>query len=384
MNPRVISLSQSSTLKITALTKKLKKEGKDVVNFAAGEPDFDTPSFIKDAAVCALKEGFTKYTPSLGVLELREKIAQKLRQENNLSSCEYQNIIVTTGAKYAVFTAIFGLVREGDEIIIPSPYWVSYPEIVKLAGAKVSLLPASREDNFKILPDNLDKAITSKTKVLILNYPSNPTGVTYTLQELRAIYEVVKNRGIFVISDEIYEKLIYDGREHISFASFAGADKFTITINGFSKTYSMTGWRIGYLAAPEEIVNEFSKMIDHTTSCVCSISQKAAIAALDNPSWPRKINQEFQKRRDILWQGLSKCDRVKPIKSQGTFYMFCDIRETGLSSVEFSSKLLEKYLVSCIPADAFGAEGFIRLSFSTAEENINKGIDRIIKFVKEL
>lgn len=384
MNPRVISLSQSSTLKITALTKKLKKEGKDVVNFAAGEPDFDTPSFIKDAAIAALKEGFTKYTPSRGVLELREKIAQKLRYENNLPY-EDKNIIVTTGAKYAIFVALFGLIEAGrDEVIIPSPYWVSYPEMAKLAGAKAQFLEALREDNFKISPEKLDKAITPKTKALILNYPSNPTGATYTREELQAIYEIVKNRGIFVISDEIYEKLVYDGREHISFASFSGAADWTITINGFSKTYSMTGWRVGYLAAPQSFADEFSKMIDHTTSCICSISQKAAIAALDNPSWPIKINQEFQRRRDILWQGLSKCDKVKPIKPEGTFYMFCDIRETGLSSVEFSSKLLEKYLVSCIPADAFGAEGFIRLSFSTAEDNIIKGIDRIISFVKEL
>jgi aspartate aminotransferase len=383
MNSRIVSLNQSSTLKITALTKQLRKEGKDVVNFAAGEPDFDTPSFIKEAAKNAIDQGFTKYTPSRGTVELREKIASKLKNENNINAGA-NNIIVTTGAKYAIYAAIFSLINEGDEVIIPSPYWVSYPEMVKLAGGVAKFLPIDKENNFKLKPQDLENAITEKTKILILNYPSNPTGVTYSKDELAKIYEIVKDKGIYVISDEIYEKLLYDGRKHFSFASFPGADDFTFTVNGFSKTYSMTGWRIGYLVGPDKLIGEISKMIDHTTSCVCSISQRGASAALDNSEWQETIKEEFQKRRDILWSGLSKTGKVIPLKSEGTFYMFCDISKTGLSSFDFSSRLLEKYLVSCIPASAFGAEGFLRLSFATSSESIEKGIDRISNFVKEI
>jgi len=380
MNPRIISLNQSSTLKITALTKKLEQEGKDVINFAAGEPDFDTPSFIKDAAKQAIDNGFTKYTPSRGTIQLREKIAEKLQQENNIPAT-FKNIIVTAGAKYAVFVAIFSLINQGDEVLLPSPYWVSYPEIIKLAGGVLRVFPTKSTDDFKIKAEDLEKAITPKTKVLILNYPSNPTGVTYSYQEIEAIYKVVKDKGIFVVSDEIYEKLIYDGRSHISFASFPGAADFTVTINGFSKTYSMTGWRIGYLVAAEKLINEISKMIDHTTSCTSSISQKGAQAALDNKEWQEFIKKEFQQRRDCLWEGLNSCPKIKPIKSQGTFYMFCDIRDTGLSSMDFASGLLEKHLVSCIPADSFGSQGFIRVSFATSIDSIKKGIIRIKEFI---
>lgn len=383
MNPRVISLNQSSTLKITALTKKLKQEGRDIVNFAAGEPDFDTPSFIKDAAKKAIDSGFTKYTPSAGTITLREKIAKKLQEENKIPVAA-DNIIVTAGAKYAIFTAIFSLIKEGDEVILPSPYWVSYPEMVNLAGGVLKILPTVVSGNFKINAPDLEKAITSKTKLLILNYPNNPTGVTYSHQELEQIYTVVKKKKVFVISDEIYEKLIYDSRSHVSFASFPGALDFTVTINGFSKTYSMTGWRIGYLAAAQKIAAEVSKMIDHTTSCTSSISQKGAEAALDNKELPQVIKKEFQQRRDVLWQGLSQCRKIKAVKSEGTFYMFCDISATNLSSMDFASRLLEEQMVSCIPADSFGAEGYVRLSFATSIESINKGIDRIKKFVNQV
>ncbi|UCD16080.1 MAG: pyridoxal phosphate-dependent aminotransferase [Candidatus Omnitrophota bacterium] len=383
MNPRIICLNQSSTLKITALTKKLRQQGRDVINFAAGEPDFDTPSFIKDAAKKAIDSGFTKYTPSRGTVILREKIAAKLQQENKIPVTA-ENIIVTSGAKYAVFVAIFGLIKEADEVILPSPYWVSYPEMVKLAAGTLKVLPTKASDNFKIKIEDLEKAITSRSKVLILNYPNNPTGATYSYEELQEIYKLVRKRGIFVISDEIYEKLVYDGSSHVSFASFDGAADFTVTINGFSKTYSMTGWRIGYLAAAKKIIDEISKMIDHTTSCTSSISQKGAEAALGDKEWQEVIKKEFQQRWDILWQGLSSCPKLKPIKSQGTFYMFCDISQTHLTSEDFASRLLEEHLVSCIPAESFGAPGFLRLSFATSVENIKKGIDRIKKFISQL
>lgn len=383
INPRVKSLTKSTTLKITALTKKLRKEGKDVVNFAAGEPDFDTPDFVKEAAKKAIDEGFTKYTPSAGIPELREAIADKFGKENNVKY-EPSEVIVTAGAKYAIFVALYGLVGSGDEVIIPCPYWVSYPEMVKLTEGKAVFLPTKAENGFKIEPVKLKSVITPRTKVLILNYPSNPTGTTYTKEELIDILTIVKKNNVTVISDEIYEKIIYDGRKHTSFASLDGARDLTVTINGFSKAFSMTGWRAGYLAAKQDTIDQISKIIDHTTSCICSISQKAALAAIKDTDWQLKIQKEFHKRRDILYNGLTKEDKIIPFKSQGTFYMFCDIRKTCLSSFDFSSRLLEKYLVSCIPADAFGAEGFVRMSFATSTAQIEKGLERIKKFLGEL
>lgn len=384
INPRVQSLQKSSTLKITALTKKLKKEGKDVVNFAAGEPDFDTPSFIKEAAKKAIDNGFTKYTPSAGMVELREAIAHKLNSENKIS-CGPNNIIVTSGAKYALFAAIFTLLDEKDEILLPAPYWVSYPEMIKLTGATLKIINCKKENNFKLQKEELKKALTNKTKLLILNYPSNPSGITYLAQELKEFYEIIKDRNIFVLSDEIYEKLIYDEIDHVSFASLSGAYKTTVTVNGFSKSFSMTGWRLGYLAADEEVIAQASKIIDHTTSCASSISQAAGLAALQyGRGWEEKIRKEFQYRRDILWEGLNKSSELTPIRSQGTFYMFCDISKTGLSSFDFASRLLEKQLVSVIPGDAFGAEGFVRFSFATSQEQIHKGIERIRDFLQEL
>jgi len=380
INPRISSLNKSATLKITALTKKLIRDGEDVVNFAAGEPDFDTPEFIKEEAQKAILEGFTKYTPSTGIPQLKKAIAAKLQEENKLEVCE-NNIIVTSGAKYAVFVAIFTLADIGDEIIVPSPYWVSYPEMIKLTGTKAVFLPTDESNKFKINPKSLEKAITPKTKVLILNYPSNPTGAVYSANELKEICDLVRKNNIFVISDEIYEALIYDGGQHISFASLPGAEKCTVTINGFSKTFSMTGWRVGYLAAPEEIITAASKIIDHTTSCASSVSQRAALAALRDKDWKKEIRVKFEQRRNLLWEGLSSCDKLKPIKPEGAFYMFCDIRPTGLTSSEFSTKLLQEHLVSCIPADSFGKEGFVRFSFSTSLEQITKGIDRIRDFL---
>ncbi len=381
INPRISSLKKSTTLKITALTKKLAREGKDVVNFAAGEPDFDTPEFIKQGAKRAIEEGFTKYTPSIGSLELREAIADRLKEEGRLRVSS-GNIILTSGAKYAIFVSILALLDFGDEAIIPVPYWVSYPEMVKIVSGRVKFLPAKLSNNFKISAQDLKKNITSKTKLLILNYPNNPTGMTYSHKELCEIRDVLCERKIFVISDEIYSALIYDSRKHVSLASFREIAPLIITINGFSKTFSMTGWRVGYLAAHERIIEAVSKIIDHTTSCASSISQKAALAAIENKEWQSQIRTKFEKRRNLLWEGISNCSKLRPIKPEGTFYMFCDITGTGLSSLEFSNKLLEQHLVSCIPADVFGKEGFVRFSFATNSEQISKGVDRIKDFLK--
>jgi len=383
INHLVDSLDRSATLKVTALTKRLIKEGKDVVNFAAGEPDFDTPEFIKEAAVKAINLGFTKYTPSLGLPELRLAIAAKLSNENNLNVSPEQ-IIVTSGAKYAIFSTLLALLSLDDEVIIPAPYWVSYPEMIKLTSAKAVFIELNSSNGFKLTPETLAKTITAKTKVLILNYPCNPTGVSYTRKELEAIYALVSNKQIIVLSDEIYEALVYDGKKHISFGSLPKAEQQTVTINGFSKTFSMTGWRIGYLAAPLDIINAVSKFIDHTTSCPSSISQYAALEAINNKQWQVEVRKEFQKRRDLFWDGMSECDRIILLKPQGTFYMFCDIRPTGLSSLEFSTQLLEKYFVSCVPASSFGAEGFVRFSFATGLTQIEKGIARVNEFIKAL
>lgn len=383
INPQVLSLTKSATLKITALTKQLKKQGKDVVNFAAGEPDFDTPDFIKSAAKVAIDQGFTKYTPSTGDNRLKEAIANKLRDENKIL-VNKENVIVTAGAKYAIFIALLTLSSSEDEILIPSPYWVSYPEMVKLSQAKARLIELEEANNFKLTPQILKDSITDKTKALIFNYPNNPTGVTYSKEELSDIAAIVKDANIQVISDEIYETLVYDQRTHTSFASLESMKDSTITIGGFSKSFSMTGWRVGYLVAKEEFINEAAKIAGHTTSCPCSISQAAALAALEDKEWQNQVSAKFEKRRDLLYAGLSKVLKIKPFKSEGTFYMFCDIRETGLTSFDFCSRLLDQDLVSCIPASAFGKEGFIRISFSTSSEQINKGIDRINNFIKKL
>ncbi|MCF7908821.1 MAG: pyridoxal phosphate-dependent aminotransferase [Candidatus Omnitrophica bacterium] len=383
INPHVTALNKSATLKITALTKKLIREGKDVVNFAAGEPDFDTPEFIKAAAKKAIDEGFTKYTPSCGLPALREAIATKLSQENQIPT-KAENVIVTSGAKYALYVALTTLLTKDDEVIIPSPHWVSYPEMVELAGATTKYLLTNEADNFKINPVDLARSIGPKTKVLILNYPSNPTGATYTQGELEEIYKVIEGNNIFVISDEIYEVLTYDSQKHSSFAACSSAASRTITVNGFSKTFSMTGWRLGYLAGPVEIINQASKIIDHTTSCACAISQRAALAALGNKEWLKEVKKIFQERRDIFLHGLEQLPKLKPIKPEGTFYLFCDIRPSGLDSFDFATQLLEKHLVSCIPADPFGKPGFLRMSFATSKEQINKGLERIKKFLSEI
>lgn len=383
INSRVTSLNKSATLKLTALTKKLKAEGKDVVNFAAGEPDFDTPQFVKEEAKKAIDLGFTKYTPSCGTAELRDAISKKLVGENNIQ-CSAKNIITTAGAKYAIFAALMALLSEGDEVLLPGPFWVSYPEMVGLLGAKCTVIPTTEKTHFKLTPELLRKAITPKTKLLILNYPCNPTGATYNAEELKLLLEVISKHDMFVLSDEIYEKLIYDNAIHTSFASLPGAHDRTVTINGFSKSFSMTGWRLGYLEAKEDLVEEISKIIDHTTSCTSSISQAAAMAALNNKTWIAEVRREFQKRRNLLWNNLHTEKKIIPIRPDGTFYMLCDIRATKLPSARFASLLLEQYLVSTIPTDTFGAEGYVRLSFATSTKDILTGIERIKTFLNRL
>ncbi len=382
---RIQNVSGSLTLEITARAKKLRQEGFDVINFAAGEPDFDTPDFIKDAAIKAIQQGFTKYTPTSGIAELKEAIAKKFLSENKLTYQPSQ-IVVSCGAKHSIYNLIQVLSEAGDEVIIPKPFWVSYPEMVKLSGATPVILETSPSENFKINISRLKKTITPKTKLLILNSPSNPAGIVYDRENLRQIAEVCVENKILVLSDEIYEHLIYDGNKHESLASL-GKEIYdlTLTVNGFSKSFSMTGWRIGYFGAAEEIAKAVTKFQDHSTSNPSSISQKAALAALESKnSWGQKLRQEFAERRDLMLSGLDKIQLLSYIRPEGAFYVFCDISKLGMDSTSFAKRLLDEEHVALIPGGGFGCDDFVRLSFSTNQEKIKEGLERIEKWVKQL
>jgi len=382
---RTKNLNPSSTLAITAKAKKLKSEGCDIVNFAAGEPDFDTPDFIKDAAIAAIKAGFTKYTPTTGIPELKKIIADKLRKDNSLEYDSSQ-IVVSCGAKHSIFNALFVLLNKSDEVIIPSPYWVSYPEMVRLSEGKPCFIETLPQNDFKITIKDLEKYINPKTKAIILNSPSNPTGCIYTEEELRQIAKICVTKKIFVISDEVYEKIMFDNLRHVSIASFnKDIYNLTITVNGLSKSYSMTGWRIGYLAGPADIVDAVSKLQDHSTSNPTSISQKAAVAALNAPDdFSKLMSNEFQKRRDYTIERLNKIKSIGFVKPKGAFYIFCSISKLGLNSLTFANRLLDEAYVSLIPGIGFGRDDYVRISFATNLEQIEKGMDRIEEWLNKL
>ncbi|MDO8488665.1 MAG: pyridoxal phosphate-dependent aminotransferase [Candidatus Omnitrophota bacterium] len=382
---RLKKINPSSTLAITSKAKKLKSEGKDIVSFAAGEPDFDTPNFVKDAAISAINSGFTKYTPTTGIPELKKLICQKFKKDNSLEYAPDQ-IIVSNGAKHSIFNALMVLLNRGEEVLIPLPYWVSYPEMVNLCEATVRFIKTTSTNNFKISAADLSRHITAKTKILILNSPSNPTGSVYDRQELEAIAKICVAKNIFVISDEIYEKITFDGLKHNSIGSLnKDIYDLTITVNGLSKSHSMTGWRIGYLGAPSDVACAISNLQDHSTSNPNSIAQKAAVAALSAPEdFTRKLCFEFVKRRDYLatrLQGIKKLSFTMP---HGAFYMFCDISKTGLDSLTFAKRLLEEEYVSVIPGCSFGMDDHIRISFATSIEELQKGMDRIESWLKKI
>ncbi len=386
LSRRAKDVSPSATLQITAAAKKMVKEGKDVVAFGAGEPDFDTPDVIKEAGIKAIQSGFTKYTPTSGIPELKEAIVNKLREDNGLTYSS-SNIIISCGAKHSIYNAMQVLVDDGDEVLIPVPFWVSYPEMVKLAGGKPVFVTTQAAQDFKVNPKLLESFLTKKTKLLILNSPSNPCGVVYRKDELSAIADFCVKHKIYCISDEIYEKIIFDGIEHVSIASFSeDIKKLTITVNGFSKSYSMTGWRLGYLAAEQEIASAISNLQDHSTSNPTSITQKAALAAFSlGDEFFSKICKEFQDRRDYIISRLDKMkERIGYKKPEGAFYIFCDISKTGLDSFTFTKRLLEEKLVAVIPGAPFGSDDFIRLSFATSMEKLRKGLDRIEEWVNKL
>ncbi len=380
---RVSQVTPSITLAIAAKAKAMKAEGIDVCSFSAGEPDFDTPVHIKAAAEKALQEGKTKYGPASGEPKLREAIAKKLKTDNGLDY-KPENVIVTNGGKHSLFNLMLAVIEPGDEVIIPAPYWLSYPEMVTLAGGVSVIVPTSASTGYKITPEQLQKAITPKTKLFILNSPSNPTGMVYTPEEIKALAKVVVEADIFVVSDEIYEKIVYDGAQQLSIGSL-GEEIFNRTIisNGFAKAYSMTGWRIGYLAGPVDIIKATITIQSHSTSNVCTFAQYGAIAALEeSQECVEQMRQAFAQRRQLMLERLNAIPGLSCPKPDGAFYLFPDISKTGLKSLEFCDALLQEQQVAVIPGIAFGADDNIRLSYATDMATIEKGMDRLEKFVK--
>ncbi|HBG60995.1 MAG: aspartate aminotransferase [Omnitrophica WOR_2 bacterium GWF2_38_59] len=383
VNGRVKDLEASSTLAITARAKELRAKGFDVVNFAAGEPDFGTPQHIKYAAIKAICDDYTKYTPSVGAIELRQAICDKFKRDNNLVYKPSQ-IAVSCGAKHSLFCIIQVLTDVGEEVLIPTPYWVSYPEMVKLSGATSKFIETSADTNFKITAKQLEKSITDKTKLLILNSPSNPTGMLYSKPELQSIADICVKNNVYVISDEIYEQFVYGSEECVSIASL-GKEIYdlTITVNGVSKSAAMTGWRIGYCAASEEILGYITKLQDHSTSCPSSISQKAALQSLsETKEYFTEMRKEFKKRRDLITSAFDEVDEISYIMPQGAFYLFCDFSKLG-ESLEVAKNILNDVNVAMIPGDSFGSPGFMRLSFATSCERIAEGTKRIKEWIKK-
>jgi aspartate aminotransferase len=383
LSSRVETLTPSLTLAIDSKAKAMKAEGIDVCGFGAGEPDFDTPEHIKAAAQAALETGFTKYTPSSGMPELRQAISEKFSADNKL---EYKSsqIIVSNGAKQSCYNAIMAVCEPGDEVIIPAPYWLSYPEMVTLAGAVPVFVPTTQANDWKITAEQFEDAMTPKTKMIILNTPGNPTGSVYTREELRAISEVAAEEEIYILSDEIYEKLVYDGTEHVSIASLTPeAYDLTITVNGFSKAYSMTGWRLGYLGAPEAIARAIDSMQSHSTSNPCSFAQKGGLAALKgDQQCVTDMREEFNLRREYMYGRLSSITGISAVKPLGAFYVLANISALGLNSTNFADRLLSKASVAVVPGIAFGDDRTIRLSYATSLDVIKKGLDRIEEFSK--
>jgi aspartate aminotransferase len=389
-----LQLEPSLTLEITAKAKTAKEMGKDVVSFSAGEPDFNTPDNIIEAAIKAMKNGFTKYTPASGIQQLKEVICKKLSDDNKLNYNPSQ-VIVSTGAKQCLSNTFQAILNPGDEVVIPVPYWVSYPELVKLYGGVPVLVSTKIENEFKYELSELEKVVTQNTKAIIINSPNNPAGVVYSYEDLKMIAEFAKKHDLIIISDEIYEKLIYDNEEHISIASISeDAYNRTVIINGLSKSYSMTGWRIGYAVGPEKLIKIMSSIQSHTTSNPTSVCQYAAIEAISGPQ--QTVNHmidQFKLRRDYMVKKINAIKGISCIKPKGAFYVMVNIKDiknkkigdqTIDNSIELAKLLLEKHLLAVVPGVAFGDDNYIRLSYATSMENIEKGLTRLEEFVSNL
>ncbi len=394
LSDRIKKVQPSATLKITAAAKKMKKEGLNVINFGAGEPDFDTPEYIKEAAINSIKKGDTKYTPASGMLELKNVVAEKIKKELNLDYTS-ENIIISVGAKHSLYNVMQAMVNPGDEVILFSPYWVSYKEQINLASG-VPVYIDTTKTNFKINFDELESKITDRTKLILLNSPQNPTGVVYSKEDLERLAEIVlKHDNLYVISDEIYDKLIYDGKKHFSIAQVSEEIKDrTIIINGVSKTYAMTGWRIGYLAARKEIAKAVGNLQSHSTSNPTSFCQVASITALsEEKDEIKKMIEKFEERRNLIYSLLQDIEGIKVEKPEGAFYIFPDIsaffgKEYEGAEIKdsftFAEVLLEKKHTAVVPGVAFGADAFIRLSFATSDDDIKEGVKRIKEFIENL
>ena len=395
ISKKVKEIAPSLTLEITAKAKKMKAEGISVVGFGAGEPDFNTPDYIIDSAKKALDIGFTKYTPAAGMVELKKAVCEKFLNDNNLVY-EPNQIVISSGAKSSLYHAICAIVDDGDEVVLPTPFWLTYPELIKLAGGKCVYVDALKENGYKMTAEQFEGVITDKTKCLILNSPNNPTGAVYSEDEIRAIAKVAEKHSIYVISDEIYEKLVYAGEKHYSIAQCSEFMKeHTIIINGMSKTYAMTGWRIGYLAAPLSIAKAISSMQSHTTSNACSIAQYASVAALTDPKGQEfivEMQQVFDERRKLMVELLSDVSGIECIQPKGAFYVFVDVSsfygkkfgETVINgSLSFADCALSKG-VALIPGIAFGNDNCIRLSYAISKEDIVEGLGRFKAFISEL
>ena len=385
LSPWARNISPSPTLAVDARVKELIAAGEDIAGFGAGEPDFDTPDFIKEACKEALDQGKTKYAASSGVPALRSALAEKYRTFNGIEGATAAEVIVSPGGKFSCYLAILATCGPGDEVIIPAPYWVSYPEMVKLAGAIPKVIEVGDDQGFKVTPEQLEEAISEKTKLLVLNSPSNPTGAVYSREELEAIMEVVLKHQLYLMSDEIYEYLYYDGLSHSSPASFSKeAAARTITVGGFSKTFSMTGWRLGTLHAPAEIAKAIGSIQSQTSSNATTFAQWGALAALEKPDLAQAALDEmlvaFDRRRLTLLEGLNSIEGVSSLRAQGAFYLFPNIASFGLSSSEFSARLLEEAKVAVVPGSGFGPDEFIRLSYATSDAIIEKGLERLKAF----
>jgi aspartate aminotransferase len=387
ISKRGLSIKPSPTLGIDAKAKALKQQGVDVINFGIGEPDFDTPINIKEAAIAAINAGFTKYCPVAGTPELKSAIINKLERDNGLTYTP-EEIIVSSGAKHSLYNLFQSTIDDGDEVIIPAPYWVSYTDMVILAGGNPVIIHTSDKTNFKVIPENIEKALTSKTKAIIVNSPSNPTGVTYTAEELKSIAQVCVKNKILIISDDIYEKLVYDDFRFTSIAKVSPEVKeFTVVVNGVSKAYSMTGWRIGYAAGPKNIISAMTKVQSQSTSNASSISIKAAVEALNGTQkYVESMKKEFEKRRNYIVEKLNTIKDIVCRKPEGAFYVFPNIKaflgktfndKVINTDIELADYLLDCAKIAVVPGSAFGAEGYIRLSYATSIENIKIGIERL-------
>ncbi|WP_294180536.1 pyridoxal phosphate-dependent aminotransferase [uncultured Clostridium sp.] len=394
LSKKAEKIKSSITLEITAKANEMKSTGIDVIGFGAGEPDFNTPENIQRAAVDAMKKGHTKYTPASGILELKKAVSRKFKRDNGLNYNTDQ-IIISTGAKQCLCNAFEAVLNPGDEVIIPVPYWVSYPELVRLSDGVPVFVNTKEENNFKYTVEDLERAYTERTKMILINSPNNPTGSIYSREELEKIADFAKHRDILILSDEIYEKLIYGDSKHVSISSISeDSYKRTIVVNGVSKTYAMTGWRIGYCAADKNIIKLMSNVQSHTTGNPNSVAQYAALAALNGEnSQVEKMVNEFKKRRQYMIEKIDTIPSLSCLKPEGAFYVMLNISKTfGKTidgqkignSLEFSNLLLEKEKVAVVPGLGFGLDGYVRLSYATSMENIKKGLDRIEQFVDKL